>query len=168
MGKEDVICLKCGHNLETGRRLSTKRIVKRGGLNKALTGGALGARVAVPPQILAAARWLRVLSLFVLFVGIVFAVLFAWLAFSLTGFELIQALVPVPSFAQALLAVLGLVAGLTGFWAAAGIVGGDKTAWMTSLVLAGIGLFYFPIGTGLGVAILMPLMSDESREYCQA
>jgi hypothetical protein len=168
MDADDVLCVGCGYNLETGKQLSTKRIARQNPYAAALAGGGPAKRKELPTAIKSATRSIKVLGVLDLLVGLATAGLWMWMTFAITGAEVVQEVIKVAPLTLGLLALLGIGLAAFSFWVAAGLHAGEKAAWIGGLVFAGLNLFNFPVGTLIGASILLPLISDEARAHCGA
>jgi hypothetical protein len=160
--KEAILCIHCGYNLETGKKMTTKVVGRRTRGPAAAHGGfpdAIGPAEVAPELIQKAAGTLRLM-------GFLSAIGLAFMIFALI--MLLQSQEPVDANALPILVVqLALVIGSTSiyFSAASLLVKGSKAGWIMSVVMSVLMLpsCFLP----LGILNLIRLFDQKSKDYCR-
>ncbi|MCA9187012.1 MAG: hypothetical protein R3E01_15910 [Pirellulaceae bacterium] len=168
MTPEAILCVQCGFNLETGKKLETK-VIKRadpvkggGGVPGNLKGGtAGGTRKSIPKStqsLISALNILGTLNVIILGIGVVAMM-------SLVGQANAPEAVGFGVGMAVAVAIFGLPIVGAIFGAAHLLKKGSKIGWVLALILAVLSLPSFPIGTIIGALLLKYALSAETRNF---
>lgn len=155
LGEDAILCIHCGYNLESGKKMTTKVVGRRTRGPSTAPGAspdAMGPAPVAPDPVKKAAGTLKLL-------GVLSAIGLCIMVFALV--KILQSDDPLAQEAMPVLVVqLGVSAVITAlFFAAANLLmKGSKTGWILAIVMSGLTL--------VGLLNLIWLLKQESKDFC--
>jgi uncharacterized OB-fold protein/uncharacterized membrane protein YeaQ/YmgE (transglycosylase-associated protein family) len=161
----DVLCVKCGYNTETGKKIKTKKVQKIESISGVPVGPVKSkSKEDAPPAVNALAKLLNQVGSLLLLITILFTAYRAYAAMQAEPDRGVDALVSNLTESGIYLIGAGLLFGVVPYAVAANLVqNGVPAGRILSLVLGIVGAPLL-----LGILIFRLAMSDEVSRYCRA
>ena len=175
MKADAVLCIECGMNVETGKRLKQNIDIRESGplgvakAAKSAKGKGSDVPTNIPPQALSLAKWLHGLGVLNIVLPLLAVAGLSIMAYGLAsqveemGMEASPALL----FAYLPFVIISLVFSVPFFIAERFVKQGKMIGRVIAIVLGVIYLPGIPLGTIFGVVLLMKAFSAEVKAYCR-